>query len=470
MTVGLLIRNAEVDGECVDVRVTDERVARLGRDLPRQRGEEVLDADGGALLPGLHDHHIHLLALAAADSSVKVGPPAVRDRGGFVHALRRAASTVPLGRWIRAVGYHDRVVGDIDRWILDGVVCDTPLRVQHRSGALWVLNTAGIKAAGLDQIGHVDGIERNGAGDLTGRCWRLDSLLRERIRDAEPDLDLAGVSMRLLRYGVTGLTDATPTTSQESLHIIERAMIRGDVVQRVVATGGPSVPWEQMTRIERGPAKLLFPDHLLPSIDEMRTGVASARARGRAVAIHAVTSATLALAVVALDELGVVAGDRIEHGAVIPMGLAKRLAELDVSVVTNPGFIATRGDDYLIDVDQHELSDLWRCRSLLEHGVRVGAGTDAPFGDPNPWLSIAAAVDRSTDRGVPIGPEEALPPERAIDLFLSAQENPGGPPRRVVVGARADLCLLPVPRCEAHLDLRVVQPLATIVRGVAHRW
>jgi predicted amidohydrolase YtcJ len=30
------------------------------------RNESVLDAGGGEILPGLHDHHIHLFAAAAA--------------------------------------------------------------------------------------------------------------------------------------------------------------------------------------------------------------------------------------------------------------------------------------------------------------------------------------------------------------------------------------------------------------------
>ena len=63
---GLLIRDAELDGRRVDVRCAGGLVAEIGERITRRPGDEVLEAGGGALLPGLHDHHLHLLAMAAA--------------------------------------------------------------------------------------------------------------------------------------------------------------------------------------------------------------------------------------------------------------------------------------------------------------------------------------------------------------------------------------------------------------------
>ena len=33
-----------------------------------------MDGEGGALLPGLHDHHVHLLALAARTAGLDLDP------------------------------------------------------------------------------------------------------------------------------------------------------------------------------------------------------------------------------------------------------------------------------------------------------------------------------------------------------------------------------------------------------------
>ncbi|MBW2295870.1 MAG: amidohydrolase family protein [Deltaproteobacteria bacterium] len=97
----LLIRQAEVrDGVVMDVRVSQGCVAAIGTSLPQHRDDETVDAKGGALLPGLHDHHIHLFALAAANASAKCGPPEVRTREDLTRAL---AAAPRLRDWIRGV-------------------------------------------------------------------------------------------------------------------------------------------------------------------------------------------------------------------------------------------------------------------------------------------------------------------------------------------------------------------------------
>ena len=65
----LLIRDVEVDGRAgFDVRIEDGDIAEIGRRI-RGPGDEI-DGHGGALIPGLADHHIHLLALAAQATSI----------------------------------------------------------------------------------------------------------------------------------------------------------------------------------------------------------------------------------------------------------------------------------------------------------------------------------------------------------------------------------------------------------------
>ncbi|MCM3923690.1 amidohydrolase family protein, partial [Frankia sp. AiPs1] len=154
-----------------DVRLLGGRIVEVSAEPLRPRaGEHVLDAAGGALLPGLHDHHVHLLSLAASASSVRVGPPEIVDEAGLRAALRAAPGTGPA-RWVRAVGYHPSVAGDLDRRALDALVPDRPVRVQHRGGALWVFNSPALRLAGIDGC-DLPGVERDGTGAPTGRLWR----------------------------------------------------------------------------------------------------------------------------------------------------------------------------------------------------------------------------------------------------------------------------------------------------------
>ena len=236
--------------------------------------------------------------------------------------------------------------------------------------------------------------------------------------------------------------------------------------QHVVATGGvelagatppPGLRW--------GPVKIVIDDGAYPALDDLCDQVVTAHRHGRPVAVHCVTRVALVLALAAWDAAGARRGDRIEHGAVIPIELHERLADHGLTVVTQPGFVAERGDDYLREVEADDLPFLYPCASLLRGGVPVAASTDAPYTHVDPWRSIEAARTRTTIAGVVLGSGEAVPARRALDLFLGTADDPGGPPRMVVPGAPADLCLLATPLVEAlRVPLRV-EVVATFVDG-----
>jgi predicted amidohydrolase YtcJ len=462
----VLIARAEVEGEICEVRMARGRVAELAPALPRRPREAVLDAAGGALLPGLHDHHLHLFALAAARVSVRCGPPHVRDRDALARALR-AARPDATG-WVRGVGYHESVAGSLGREALDALLADAPVRVQHRSGALWCVNSAGAGLLGLDLGADAPGVERDARGRATGRLYRLDAWLREQLGLTRPP-SLAEVGAELAAFGVTGVTDATPGNGPGSLAALAAALARGELPQRVVAMGAADLPAPTRVAVRaglsRGARKILLREDALPSLDELVETVRAAHAGRRAVAIHCVTRAELVLAGAALSEAGARPGDRIEHAAVAPPDAARELAALAVTVVTQPGFVHERGDAWAAEVEPRDRPWLWRCRGLLEAGLRVGGGTDAPFGEPDPWRAMRAAVSRRSEAGLVLGADEAVSPERALALFTTPPEDPGGPPRRVVPGAPADLVLLDAPWRAVREDLDARRVRATLRAG-----
>ena len=111
----MLIRGAEIYGlGLADLRTQGAAIAEIGQ-LAALPGEAVLDAVGGALLPGLHDHHIHLSALAARRASLWCGPPAVTTAEDLAGLLAAAPGT----GWLRGIGYHDSVMGLPDARALD---------------------------------------------------------------------------------------------------------------------------------------------------------------------------------------------------------------------------------------------------------------------------------------------------------------------------------------------------------------
>jgi len=444
----------------VDVRVDGHRITDIGPELARAPAEEEVPGRGGALLPGLVDHHLHLHALAAAEGSVRCGPPAVTDAAGLAAEL--AAAPADRHGWVRGLGYAESVAGLLDAAALDRLHSTRPVRVQHRSGALWIVNTAAARALDLDSGQH-PGIERGPDGTPTGRLWRADDWLRSRLPPAAPP-DLAAVGARLAALGVTAVTDATPDLDDSALTALRTAVEAGALPQHVHLLGVPLGREVQGPRLSTGPYKLVLADSELPQFPELVDRVRAAHAAGRAVAAHCVTREALVLLLAALDEAGHRPGDRVEHGAVIPGELLAELAGRGIPVVTQPGFIADRGDDYLRDVEPADLPDLYRCASLQAAGVPLALSSDAPYGPLDPWTVLRAAIHRRTRTGAVVGEPERLSPAAALDGLLAAPQTPGGPPRRIAPGAAADLVLLDAPLAEA-LTGSGIRPQLVLVGG-----
>ncbi len=403
----MLIRHGRLpDGRVADIRV-DNRIVEIADRLDALGSERVIDAESGAVLPGLHDHHLHLRAMAAALDSLAVGPPRVRTKAQLAQALVTAVPG-PDG-WVRAVGYHASVAGELDREQLDALVADTPLRIQHRSGAMWILNSAGLARVGLADHPH-------------GRLHSADDWADALPRRAT---ELADVTHRLAAYGVTGITDATPDLTAEDVVTLTVSHRRGEIPQRLHFLA---------------PGKRILHDDRL-DVDELTGWVGDHHDNDVPVALHCVTHPQLVVALAALRSAGGHPRDRIEHAAVVTDDMVADLVDLGITVVTQPNFIADRGEHYLRDVPVDEHPQLWRVASLMRAGIPMAASTDAPFGGMDPWAAMRAAVHRTTPAGDVLGPDERISADEALRLFLGHPDRPSVP-RTVEVGQPGDLMVL----------------------------
>jgi predicted amidohydrolase YtcJ len=90
---------------------------------------------------------------------------------------------------------------------------------------------------------------------------------------------------------------------------------------------------------------------------------------------------------------------RIEHCSVCGSRTLRKLAGLGGAVVTQPAFLFHEGDRYLETVPQDRLPHLYPLNAMIKSGLTTGAGSDAPLADPNPMVSVGAAVTRNSKAG-----------------------------------------------------------------------
>src|SRR3546814_20920334 len=98
--------------------------------------------------------------------------------------------------------------------------------------------------------------------------------------------------------------------------------------------------------------KVVVDDGAYPALDDLAADLATAHRAARPVAVHCVTRTALVLALAAWDIAGSHPGDRIEHGAVVPPELIDRIRHHRLTVVTQPSFVAARGDDIRAQTDE----------------------------------------------------------------------------------------------------------------------
>jgi len=157
-----------------------------------------------------------------------------------------------------------------------------------------------------------------------------------------------------------------------------------------------------------------------------------AHAHGLEVATHAIGDLALREALKAYDESGALGS--IEHAQLVRRADLARMAKLGLRASVQPA--------HLLD-DRDVTEACWpdragRCfafRWMLDAGVRMAFGSDAPVSPLDPWLAIAAAVHRSADEREAWHPEQALSPREALAASVDGRGS-------VRAGMPADLVLL----------------------------
>lgn len=480
--------------------------------------DETWDAGGRTLTPGFNDAHSHTVwfgqTLLEVDLS-QVATPA------DVYSALAAAETNPDG-WVIASGFRPSALeAPVTIAELDRATRGQPLLIKHNSGHAYTVNTAALRAAGIDPTNppEIEGGEfvRDEDGTCTGlvdeNAMRAiqNVTLPESGEEIARALELA--TRNYLERGLTSVTDAgvaggwighspreIAAYQKATLHTRMQIMVTMDVLHEIDGheSDGPGWGLDGGLRtgfgdewLQIGPVKMFSDGSILGTTaalteeyaccshhgyfqgdpGQMRERALNAAASGWSLAIHAIGDAAVDFAIETLEEAvdkhGVPAmPHRIEHGGIVRPDQIERLRGKPIVVVPQPLFIKTFGDAMADALGPERAAWSYPGKRLLDSGLILPGSSDQPVAPGVPLDVMQAAIERRTETGRDYGPADRLTPEEALYAYTAgsaAATGWAGRKGQVIPGQLADFVLLSADPLTT--DLSIISVAATIVGG-----
>lgn len=463
---------------------------------PRAR---LVDARPNAVIPGLHDFHVHLVGEARARGQLDLGGAA--DGAAILELVARRVARLGEDEWLVGRGWTEASFGGVDFGALEALLAGVPaLLGSHDLHSAWaspaLLALGGITSDAPDPAGGR--IERDASGRLTGtlRETAVDlvaGLVPEprgsHLRGALDDVlrDMAGM-------GMTGASEAGDYSAAGGIgpyadlgdSVSSLLELAGDLDSRLRLSLG--IPAEALSAAARrglrtgawlaghrtirqgwakefadgalgsGTAALTAPiaggadeGILRVAAEQLDTLFAASRPAGIGLAIHAIGDRAARAVLDALARAPVrprgQPPDRMEHVQLLLPDDVARFAQLRMTASVQP--IHAAADRDLVDTQwRGREADAYAWRRLADAGALLVAGSDAPVESINPWLGMFAAVHRR----LPDDPRDDWTPGQSLTIAEAMRAYTMGPALAIGAsdeghlraGARADLAILDV--------------------------
>jgi predicted amidohydrolase YtcJ len=466
--------------------------------LFRDGNVNTIDCKGRTVIPGFVDAHCHLAAFAEGLVSVDLSPHGgTKSLADIRDKIKTFCADRPPGTWIRGKGYNEfylREKRHPNRHDLDKASPLHPVKLTHRSGHAHVLNSLALKLVGIraESGDPPDGlIDRDlETGNPTGILYGMGSYLAKRIpalTTGEMREGIERANKELLSFGITSIQDSTSHNDIKNWSMLQQWKTDGPIepsIRMMLSISGFDQFKKNMfgrqtqpNGLRTGGVKIIVHEitgDLIPSQETLNRLVADIHETGLQAVLHCVEEKTIIAACNAVEHALVESPrkdhrHRIEHCSVCPPALAKRIGNLGIMVVTQPSFIYYGGDRYLKTVPAEQLKSLYPIRRLIQSNVRVAASSDFPIVPPNPFIGIAAAVTRKSEKGKTVLPEEGISPAEALRMYTVTaaeacfEEDVRG---SITVGKNADLVVLSHnPTTADNSDLKSIRAEMTVLNG-----
>jgi len=461
-------------------------------------GAEVVDARESAVIPGLHDFHLHLVGLARVrDRLILDDAP---DGAALLGRIRAAAATLENDAWVTGRGWSEAQLASVATGALDDAVGGRPAFFSSHDGHSGWASSAALRRAGIgpDTVDPDGGrIERDEhaapSGVLRETALELVSTLVPLSQGAALADALDATLRDLASLGITGASEAGDYTDDGGIGAdaplgdsYSSLTDLGDVVdgrirmtlgipadavssaaERGLTTGTRLAGRSTMRfgwakeyadgALGSGTAALFAPKScgdpdagiLRVAPEQLDDLFRRARASRISPAIHAIGDRAVATVLDAAERAGPalagVPNDRIEHVQLLRSDDAGRFAQLNVTASVQP--IHAAADRDLVEAcwDGRQ-GGAYAWRALARAGAHLAAGSDAPVESVNPWVGIFAALHRRlpSDDRADWRPAEALTIEEALRAYTLGPATAIGAPDEghLRPGARADVAIL----------------------------
>ena len=253
------------------VAVRGNQILRVGsnREVKRLRRAQtiVLDAHGAAVLPGLNDSHVQLMAGALALDHLNLSEAASVDDIGT--ELRHYAEEKPARPWLLGRNGDADIMGSTDapaRRILDLAILDRPVLLTSDDGNLAWANSKALELSGITRktrnpkSGIVFKDRRTGepTGVLTDEAVDLVTRMVPQPTRAEKSAALRAAIGEAHKVGLTSLQSVSAT--DEELELLDEIRQQGDLTLRVYASIAVPPTVSETAVLELNKLRQDFPD------------------------------------------------------------------------------------------------------------------------------------------------------------------------------------------------------------------
>ncbi len=445
---------------------TNREIKRMGR-----AQTTVLDAHGGAVVPGFNDSHVHFVSGGLALRDLNLLDATTFE--AIQSKIRDFAQQHSDRPWLQGRGwYYAPFPGGLPtRQQLDALVPDRPAYLECYDGHTGWANTKALHLAGITRrtpnppngiivkdpkTGEPTGVLKESATDLVTKVMPKDT------RDDRLQAIRAGIA-EAHRLGVTSIQNASGTPDEFDLY--DQIRREGDLTLRVYSALwiSPGFKEQDANRFDQVWKK--FPDDplfktgmvklmvdgvieahtaymLKPYANKATTGkpnysvaelnriVKQMDLRGWQIMIHAIGDGGVRMALDALE--GASAANpppargrrhRLEHIETIDPADIPRFGALGIIASQQPYHgtpTANQIDVWAGNIGPERASRAWVWKSIKDAGGRIAFGSDWPVVTLDPRVGLNMAVNRTTNDGNPEGgwlPEQRLTIPDAVDAY-----------------------------------------------------